>query len=96
MRHPAAARRSSSPEVVVAAQQQVLISVDTDVPEQISDIATRLAAAGLDVSAVHDTISVITGTADEDVIGALEQIPGVVEIERQRSVGIAPPESDVQ
>ncbi|MGH3432980.1 MAG: hypothetical protein ACRDQB_09115, partial [Thermocrispum sp.] len=77
-------------------QRQVLISVDTDEPDQLSDIAARLSAAGLDVAAVHDAISVITGTVDEDAITALQQIPGVLDVERQRSYRIAPPGSDVQ
>lgn len=80
----------------MAPQLQVLISLDTDEPHAISDIAKRLSAAGLDVSAVHDAISVITGTVDEDAIGSLQQIPGVLDIERQRSYRIPPPESDVQ
>ncbi|WP_043659409.1 hypothetical protein [Thermocrispum municipale] len=80
----------------MAAQLEVLISVDTDEPDEISDIAARLTAAGLDVSAVHDAISVITGKADENVIGALQRVPGVVEVERQRTVHVAPPGGDVQ
>lgn len=76
--------------------QVVLISVDTDEAHVITDIAERLSAAGLDVSAVHDAISVITGTVDEDAIGSLQQIPGVLDVERQRSYRIPPPGSDVQ
>lgn len=80
----------------MALQREVLISVDTDEPAVLSDIADRLSAAGLDVSAVHDAISVITGTIDEDGIAGLQQVAGVLDVERQRSFRIPPPGSDVQ
>lgn len=80
----------------MALQREVLISVDTDEPAVVSDIADRLSAAGLDVSAVHDAISVITGTVAEDAIAELQQVPGVLDIERQRLFRLPPPGSDVQ
>jgi hypothetical protein len=80
----------------VPLQLEVLVSVDTDEPQVISDIAAQLAQVGMDVRDVHDAISVITGTIDEAAVSSLEQVPGVLDVERQRSYRIPPPDSAVQ
>lgn len=77
-------------------QLEVMVSVDADEPQTIGAIAEQLAAAGLDVHDVHDAISVITGTVDEAAVSSLQEVPGVLDVERQRQVQIPPPGSDVQ
>lgn len=80
----------------MALQLEVLVSVEAEEPAEISGIADQLAAAGLDVKNVHDAISVITGVCDESSVRTLSQVPGVLDVERQRTFRIAPPDSDVQ
>lgn len=80
----------------MALQLEVLVSVDAEEPGDISGIAEQLAAAGLDVRDVHDTISVITGVCDESTVGSLSQVPGVLDVEQQRTFRLPPPGSDVQ
>ena len=77
-------------------QLEVLVSVEPEEPAEISNIADQLAAAGLNVQNVHDAISVITGVCDESSVRSLSQVPGVLDVERQRTFRIAPPDSDVQ
>lgn len=77
-------------------QHEVLVSLDTDEPQVVSDIAAQLAKVGLDVRDVHDTIAVITGVCDDDTVGSLEQVPGVLDVETQRSFQLPPPDSDLQ
>lgn len=76
--------------------QKVVVSVDADEPSVLDAIAHELAAVGLDVDSVLESLSTITGTCDSDKVGSLAGVPGVLDVEPQRMVRIVPPARDVR
>lgn len=76
--------------------QRVVISVDADDPYLLNDIAERLVQAGLQVDNVLGELATIIGTCDAGDVHALESVPGVLEVEPERSYRLPPPDSDVQ
>ena len=65
------------------AEEQVVISV-----ADVSDMALVVDAlrdAGLRVAEVLDSVGVVTGTVERDVLGFLSAVPGVAEVELSRS-----------
>lgn len=80
----------------MASQRKVIVSVDTEEPDTLADIAAQLSKHGLDVDAVLDTIATITGTCDESNLGSLTAVPGVLDVETQYSYQLPPPTDRVQ
>lgn len=63
---------------------------------RLDDAVENLRAAGLVVEDVLPMLGVVTGTALQDRLAAVEAVPGVVDVERQRTFQVPPPDSDVQ
>lgn len=74
-------------------QTRVVLTVD---PERFADVSRALRDAGLTVESEQPRICTITGIAAENTISVLETVDGVEAVERERRVGIAPPESPIQ
>ncbi|UNK44264.1 hypothetical protein [Arthrobacter sulfonylureivorans] len=67
--------------------------------ERISDtgrIAEQLAAQGMKIEGVLSTVGVITGSVKAEELMAVRKIDGVESIDEDRSMGLPPPNSDVQ
>jgi hypothetical protein len=75
------------------AEEQVVISVADDQVADIDSVVEALRHAGLRVSEVLDSVGVVTGTVDGDVLGSLSTVPGVAEVERSRVFQLPPDES---
>ena len=60
------------------------------------DVVRRMERAGLKVEQQLEAIGVVSGSIDPARLPDLEQVQGVLAVERTRDVRIAPPESDVQ
>jgi hypothetical protein len=71
----------------------VVVTVSDGRPQQAT---ARLRNAGMAIDDVMDELGMVTGTVAEDAIPALESVPGVIAVERQRTYHVPPPESDVQ
>jgi hypothetical protein len=78
------------------ADEEVVISVADDQVDDMSTVVGALRDAGLRVREVLDSAGVVTGTADGDALGSLSAVPGVLDVERSRAYGVAPPDSPVQ
>ncbi|MDT0308396.1 hypothetical protein RM780_15705 [Streptomyces sp. DSM 44917] len=74
----------------------VVIAVDAADAERFAEAVTALRAAGLTVSSEQPGLGTVTGTAAEDRLAALESVPGVVAVERERVHRLPPPDSPVQ
>jgi hypothetical protein len=74
----------------------VVVSVADDRLDRIPELLEALVAGGLVVDHVLDAVGVITGSIEPTAIEALAALPGVASVERQRTVRIPPPDSDVQ
>lgn len=80
----------------MAQPQRVVISTDADDPYLLNDIAEQLARAGLRIDDVLAELATIIGTVEAGDLRALESVPGVLEVEPERSVRLPPPDSPVQ
>jgi hypothetical protein len=74
----------------------VVVSVADDHLDDLTEVVADLRKAGLRVADVMEPVGMITGTVAGDSIDALESVPGVAEVERQRTHYVPPPEEDVQ
>lgn len=70
---------------------KVIVSVDVDDPRVIAEIAAELTDMGLEIDNILESLAVITGTCDSSAISSLEHVPGVLDVEPQRTVRVAPP-----
>lgn len=59
----------------------------------IREVAKDLADAGLDGGRVLDEIHCITGSADDEVVGKLRRVPGVVDVSPDDPIDVGPPGS---
>jgi hypothetical protein len=74
----------------------VVVSIADDHLDDLTEVVADLRKVGLRVTEVMDAVGMITGTVPKSALDELECVPGVAEVERQRSVNVAPPEEDVQ
>ena len=72
---------------------RVLLTVNRDAT---ADVANRLRAAGVQVTNEMSSIGVVSAVADEQAVANLRSVPGVLDVEHDQSLRIAPPESPVQ
>jgi hypothetical protein len=75
---------------------ELTLSVSSAGPAELAKVADALRAAGLEITAVLEQLAVITGRADESKLDAIARVPGVLRVEQQGSVQLAPPDSPVQ
>ncbi|MGH3758895.1 hypothetical protein [Actinophytocola sp.] len=74
----------------------VIVSVADDQLADLPAVVDALRDAGLRLGEVLIAAGVVTGTVDSDRISSLSAVPGVVDVERERTVGLPPPDSPVQ
>jgi hypothetical protein len=75
---------------------QVTISIDDAHLEQIDQVADQLKAAGLDVDQTMSTLGIVTGSVDSDKLSALSKVDGVDSVQKEKTINLPPPGSDVQ
>jgi hypothetical protein len=80
----------------MAAPTRIMITVTDESLDQLSSVATQLRGAGVNVEQTLDEVGMIIGTVDESKLESVSKIAGVAGVERDRTVTIAPPDSDVQ
>jgi hypothetical protein len=78
------------------ADVKLSVSVDDTHLECFSDVVRACTDAGMDVEHQMETVGVISGKIDETKLESLRRVGGVAAVEPERTVGIAPPESEVQ
>jgi hypothetical protein len=74
----------------------VVVSVADDHLGELTEVVEGLRRAGLRVDSVLDAVGMITGTAADADLDALESVPGVVEVERDQVVQLPPPDAEIQ
>lgn len=62
----------------------------------VRSLAQRVESMGMSVSQVHETIGVITGSAEDAVLPDLRALQEVEAVETTRRIQLPPPESEVQ
>ena len=63
---------------------------------EVEPVTERLRAAGMTVERVLGAVGIITGSVDAERRVALAAVPGVVAVERDRPVQLAPPDAEIQ
>ena len=71
-------------------------SVIVTVSGEAEGVAEQLRAAGMTVEQVLGAVGIITGSVDSERRAALAAVPGVVAVELDRPVGLAPPDAEIQ
>jgi hypothetical protein len=78
--------------------QKVKVNVsiaDESVPD-FEKVVQGLKGAGLNVEQELESIGVVTGSIESNLLLDLEQVEGVTAVEQQREIHVLPPDSDVQ
>ncbi|MEU6224443.1 hypothetical protein [Streptomyces sp. NPDC047042] len=71
----------------------VVLAVD---PDRFADVIEAARQAGLTVTGELPTLGALSGTIAEDRIPALRAVAGVESVDRDRTVGLPPPDSPLQ
>jgi hypothetical protein len=77
-------------------RRSVTVTVADPQAGAMEELATRLRQAGMEVDQLLGALGVITGSADESRLAAIEALPGVAAVEAQASFQLPPPDADVQ
>ena len=78
------------------ASQTVIVTLRSDDLAQIDDVAQKLQAAGLIIDNVLRTLGQVTGRAEPEGVARLQDIEQVESVSPQRTMGVAPPDADIQ
>ncbi|WP_102158092.1 ketohydroxyglutarate aldolase [Zhihengliuella halotolerans] len=73
-----------------------IVTVEEKYRAQIGDVTAALESAGLRVDRVLKTLGIVCGSAGGDCRVVFASIEGVASVDAERSIRIAPPDSDVQ
>lgn len=76
--------------------ERIVVSVDDEHLEVLSDVVERLRGAGMDVEQVADAVGAVTGSVEPGDLAGVKAVPGVAEVDRQRSFRLPPPDSPIQ
>ena len=74
----------------------VIVSVADDWLGDMGAVVDSLRVAGLRVDRVLMVAGIVTGTVDGDRFTSLSTVPGVADVETERTIGLPPPDSSVQ
>jgi hypothetical protein len=77
-------------------RHRVTVTVADSHAADIDELADRLRQAGMDVDDVLRAIGIITGSVPIEQLSSIEALPGVAAVEKQLTLGIAPPDADVR
>jgi len=69
--------------------------VTTSGNQPLSDVRKNLVESGFTVDQVLGEIGLITGAAEDDVVGRVRKIPGVVDVSPEASIDIGPPDAPI-
>lgn len=74
----------------------LLVTVDDDYSDRISEVADRLRAAGMDVVSLMELLGTITGEIEPEKVEVISKLKGVAHVELSRQFQLSPPNSKIQ
>lgn len=77
-------------------QKKVVVTLDDDAASRIKDTAKRLRSRGLVVQNMFEATGTITGECKADDVSKLNSVKGVIGVEEDQTMSVAPPDADVQ
>ncbi|MGB7439724.1 MAG: hypothetical protein WA919_01535 [Coleofasciculaceae cyanobacterium] len=72
------------------------VSVDDDHINRISEVVQNLKKAGMKVENLLDQLGIVTGWCESEKVAKVSQVEGVLDVESERTVQLAPPTSYIQ
>jgi hypothetical protein len=72
--------------------ERIIVTVSGDA----EPVAEQLRAAGMTVEQVLGAVGIVIGSIDSERLGLLAAVPGVVAVELDRPVQLAPPDAEIQ
>jgi hypothetical protein len=76
--------------------KSIIVTVTDDALTKIDELAARLTAKGMKVDRVLPATGVITGSAAPTKMSTLKKVDGVMSVEEELTIELAPPDSPVQ
>jgi hypothetical protein len=80
----------------VEPERKVVVSVSDDRRDAIQDVVSALRAAGMTVDHVLEPIGTVTGSMGSSTMSGLKSVPGVAEVELERTYETPPPDAGTQ
>jgi hypothetical protein len=77
-------------------RRRVTVTVADSHVAGIDELADRLRHAGMDVDGVLGAIGIITGSVPIERLSSIEALAGVAAVEKEMTLGVAPPDVDVR
>jgi hypothetical protein len=75
----------------------LLVSIKDEYKDQLSEVATNLKNAGMNIEQKLESLGILTGSVDSaETIDVLRKVEGVSHVTESRQVHIAPPDHPVQ
>ncbi|UIX34828.1 hypothetical protein [Streptomyces sp. GQFP] len=71
----------------------VILAVD---PDRFADVIEAARRTGLTVTGEQPILGTLSGTIAEERIAALKAVDGVESVDRDRAIGLPPPDSPIQ
>lgn len=75
------------------AKKKIVVTVERN---RINEVVQHLRSTGVEVSDELSNIGLVNAIADPSDIESVRKLPGVLNVEEQRDMHIAPPDSDIQ
>jgi methylmalonyl-CoA mutase cobalamin-binding subunit len=76
--------------------EHVVVTVDEMHVDRIQQVADALRQAGFEVNQVLGTSGIITGNVEPSKRASLASVPGVMAVEDDQTIQLAPPDSKIQ
>ncbi len=90
-------RASAAPAPSASQSRRIIISVDVQHQQHITQVRDGLVSRGVVIEQVMGELGMITAMApDEAHVAAAQQVEGVESVEQDRSYQLPPPDSPVQ
>ena len=74
----------------------LLVSVDDQHSDRMSEVAERLRAIGMHVENLMEMLGTITGYIEPEKVKLISRVKGVSHVETSRQFQLAPPDSEIQ
>ena len=73
---------------------RTIVTVDDEHIAVLGDVVERLRERGMTVDDVLESVGIVTGSTDD--VDALAGVEGVLSVDVERRVDIAPPDAEIQ
>ncbi|MEX2118965.1 MAG: hypothetical protein WD847_05080 [Pirellulales bacterium] len=80
----------------MAPKVKVVVSVDDEHVDKMSEVVKACRAAGLSVERSLESLGTITGSIESSELGKLNRVEGISNVEQSADYQLPPPQDDLQ